>query len=78
MDHRFIGVKIQRKRVNLSDRRQHPEESVKIRGGQKVPDVAKIRDRKSDPWVVGARLVGLRAGWPWALTAAATGPAPLS
>ena len=36
-----------------------------------MPDTAKLRDRKPDLGVVGARLADLSA-WPWALAAAAT------
>lgn len=46
--------------------------TVKMRGEQKVPDVAKVRDRKPGLWIVGARLAGVRDG----PSLAAMSPAP--
>lgn len=44
------------------DRKQNPKETVKMRSNQKVPDEAKVRDRKPNLRVAGAGISGLRAG----------------
>ena len=44
------------------DRKQNPKETVKMRGDQKPPDEAKVRDRKPNLRIVGAGIAGLRAG----------------
>lgn len=59
MNHLFLGTKP--KKVHSTERGQNPEERVKMRGDQKVPDGAKVKDRKTSFWIIGARLASQRA-----------------
>lgn len=57
----FFRDKTRGKEVHSRERRQNPEERVKMRGDQKVPDGLKVKDRKPGVWIIGARLAGQRA-----------------
>lgn len=46
-----------------------------MKGDQKVPDMAKVRDRKPDLWM-GRCQASRSEGWPWAL-AGAINPVPV-
>ena len=60
VNHRFFRDK--NPKESPRDRKQNPKETVKMRGDQKVPDEAKVRDRKQNLRVAGAGIAGLRAG----------------